>query len=54
VTRIVVNDHLTWVKLPKKKGKTIVLLHGGLSQSSSLLRTLGPSLANHFEDRGHQ
>jgi pimeloyl-ACP methyl ester carboxylesterase len=58
VTRIAVNDHLTWVKLPKKKGKTIVLLHGGLSQSSSLLRVLGPSLATHFElaafdRRGH-
>jgi pimeloyl-ACP methyl ester carboxylesterase len=53
-----VNDHLTWVKLPKKKRKTIVLLHGGLSQSSSLLRTLGPSLSNRFElaafdRRGH-
>jgi pimeloyl-ACP methyl ester carboxylesterase len=58
VTRIVVNDHLTWVKLPKKKRKTIVLLHGGLSQSSSLLRTLGPSLSHRFElaafdRRGH-
>jgi pimeloyl-ACP methyl ester carboxylesterase len=58
VTRIVVNDHLTWVKLPKKRRKTIVLLHGGLSQSSSLLRTLGPSLSAHFElaafdRRGH-
>ena len=58
MTRIVVNDHLTWVKLPKKKRKTIVLLHGGLSQSSSLLRVLGPSLATHFElaafdRRGH-
>ena len=53
-----VNDHLTWVKLPKRKGKTVVLLHGGLSQSSSLLRVLGPSLAKRFElaafdRRGH-
>lgn len=52
------NNHLTWVKLPKKKGKTIVLLHGGLSQSSSLLRVLGPGLEKKFElaafdRRGH-
>lgn len=58
VTHIVVNDHLTWVKLPKKKGKTVVLLHGGLSQSSSLLQALGPRLHNRFEvaafdRRGH-
>jgi pimeloyl-ACP methyl ester carboxylesterase len=58
VTHIVVNNHLTWVKLPKKKRKTIVLLHGGLSQSSSLLGTLGPSLSARFElaafdRRGH-
>jgi pimeloyl-ACP methyl ester carboxylesterase len=58
VTRIVVNDHLTWVKLPKKKGKTVVLLHGGLSQSSSMLRALRPGLSKKFEvaafdRRGH-
>lgn len=58
VTRIVLNDHLTWVKLPKKKGKTVVVLHGGLSQSSSLLRVVGPSLSPRFEvaafdRRGH-
>jgi pimeloyl-ACP methyl ester carboxylesterase len=58
VPRIELNDHLTWVKLPKKKGKTVVLLHGGLSQSSSLLQTLGPRLHNSFElaafdRRGH-
>ncbi len=52
------NDHLTWALLPKKKGKTVVLLHGGLSSSASLLRVLGPSLAKRFEiaafdRRGH-
>ncbi len=52
------NDHLTWALLPKKKGKTVVLLHGGLSSSASLLRAVGPSLAKRFElaafdRRGH-
>ncbi len=44
--------------IPKKKSKTVVLLHGGLSQSSSLLRTLGPSMSKRFtlaafDRRGH-
>jgi pimeloyl-ACP methyl ester carboxylesterase len=58
VTRILVNNHPTWVKLPKKRGKTVLLLHGGLSQSSSLLRVLGPHLSKTFvlaafDRRGH-
>jgi pimeloyl-ACP methyl ester carboxylesterase len=58
VTRILLNDHPTWARVPRKKGKTIVLLHGGLSSSASLLRTLGPSLAKKFsvaafDRRGH-
>jgi pimeloyl-ACP methyl ester carboxylesterase len=58
VTRILLNDHPTWALLPKKKGKTILLLHGGLSSSESLLRTLGPSLSKRFalaafDRRGH-
>lgn len=52
------NDHPTWALLPKKKGRTIVLLHGGLSSSASLLRVLGPRLSKSFElaafdRRGH-
>jgi len=44
--------------LPKKKGKTVVLLHGGLSSSASLLRVLGPKLSKRFaiaafDRRGH-
>jgi pimeloyl-ACP methyl ester carboxylesterase len=58
VTRVQLNDHPTWVLLPKKKGKTVVLLHGGLSSSSSLLRVLGPRLSKRFaiaafDRRGH-
>lgn len=52
------NDHPTWALLPKRKGKTVVLLHGGLSSSASLLRVLGPSLSKQFalaafDRRGH-
>lgn len=52
------DDHPTWALLPKKKGRTIVLLHGGLSSSASLLRVLGPPLSKRFElaafdRRGH-
>lgn len=48
VTRILLNEHPTWALLPKKKGKTIVLLHGGLSSSESLLRVLGRRLSKNF------
>ncbi|HEY5265892.1 MAG TPA: alpha/beta hydrolase [Acidimicrobiales bacterium] len=58
MTRILLNEHPTWAALPKKKGKTVVLLHGGLSSSESLLRVLGPRLSKHFalaafDRRGH-
>lgn len=58
MTRILLNDHPTWALLPKKKGKTILLLHGGLSSSESLLRTLAPGLSKRFalaafDRRGH-
>lgn len=52
------NDNSTWARLPKAKGKTVVLLHGGLSRSASLLTTLGPGLSRRFQlaafdRRGH-
>jgi pimeloyl-ACP methyl ester carboxylesterase len=52
------NDHPTWALLPKRKGKTVVLLHGGISSSASLLRVLGPPLSKRFvlaafDRRGH-
>ncbi|MGC2486398.1 MAG: alpha/beta hydrolase [Acidimicrobiales bacterium] len=58
MTRIDLNGHPTWVKLPKRKGPTIVLLHGGLSESESLLRPLAPGLSKRFQlaafdRRGH-
>jgi pimeloyl-ACP methyl ester carboxylesterase len=58
VTTISLNGHPTWAHLPKRKGETIVLLHGGMSSSGSLLKSIGPSLAKHyrvaaFDRRGH-
>ncbi len=58
VTTISLNGHPTWAKLPRGKGTTLVLLHGGMSSSASLLRSIGPSLAKRyrvaaFDRRGH-
>lgn len=58
MTRILLNNHPTWALLPKKKGRTVVILHGGLSSSASLLRVLGPRLSKRFviaafDRRGH-
>jgi len=58
VTRILLDGHLTWAHLPQKKGRVVVLLHGGLSSSESLLRTLASTLGKSFalaafDRRGH-
>jgi len=58
VTIISLNDHPTWARLPRRKGPTVVLLHGGMSSSASLLKSIGPTLAKHhriaaFDRRGH-
>src|SRR6204780_1449618 len=58
VTTISLNGHPTWAKLPRGKGTTLVLLHGGMSSSASLLKSVGPSLAKRyrvaaFDRRGH-
>src|SRR5271169_6325707 len=58
MTVIALQGHPTWAQLPKRKGRTVVLLHGGMSSSASLLRTLGPRLAKDFrvaafDRRGH-
>jgi pimeloyl-ACP methyl ester carboxylesterase len=58
VTTISLNGHPTWAKLPRGKGTTVVLLHGGMSSSASLLKSIGPSLAKRyrvaaFDRRGH-
>jgi pimeloyl-ACP methyl ester carboxylesterase len=58
VTMISLNGHPTWARIPKKKGPTVVLLHGGMSSSASMLRSIGPSLQKRyavaaFDRRGH-
>ena len=58
MTTISLNGHPTWARLPRGKGPTVVLLHGGMSSSASLLKSIGPSLARHyrvaaFDRRGH-
>lgn len=58
VTVISLQGHPTWARLPTRKGRTIALLHGGMSSSASLLRSLGRPLAKEFriaafDRRGH-
>ena len=58
VKRIPLNGHPTWVTIPKKKGPIVVLLHGGMSSSASLLSSIGPYLEKDFrvaafDRRGH-
>ena len=49
----------TWVLVPKKKkGEVVLLLHGGMSSSNSLLASIGPHLKKKFrlaafDRRGH-
>jgi pimeloyl-ACP methyl ester carboxylesterase len=50
--------HPTWVKVPSRGGAAVILLHGGMSSSASLLRSIGPGLATSFsvgafDRRGH-
>ena len=58
VTTISLHGHPTWARVPKGKGPTVLLLHGAMSSSASLLRSIGPSLAKRyrvaaFDRRGH-
>jgi pimeloyl-ACP methyl ester carboxylesterase len=58
MTRVALNGHPTWVRVAKKRAPTLVLLHGGMSSSASLLRSVGPGLAKFyriaaFDRRGH-
>ena len=55
---IELNGHRTWVLVPKKKGEVVLLLHGGMSSSASLLSSIGPHLKKRFrlaafDRRGH-
>ncbi len=55
---IELRGHPTWVKVAKNKRPTLVLLHGGMSSSGSLQRSIGRRLAKDFriaafDRRGH-
>jgi pimeloyl-ACP methyl ester carboxylesterase len=52
------NGHKTWVHLPKGKGEVVLLLHGGLSSSKSMLENVAPRFDRSFkvaafDRRGH-
>jgi pimeloyl-ACP methyl ester carboxylesterase len=58
VTTISLNGHPTWARLPRGKGPVVLLLHGGMSSSASLLKSIGPPLSKRhrvaaFDRRGH-
>jgi len=63
VAKIKLNGHPTWVTVSKKKRTykkrpTVLLLHGGMSSSASLLKSIGPGLKKQFriaafDRRGH-
>lgn len=55
-----INGHPTWVedRDPGREGPTVLLLHGGLSSSETLLDSIGPALETDyrvvaFDRRGH-
>jgi pimeloyl-ACP methyl ester carboxylesterase len=55
---VTLNGHRTWAVLGRGRGPRVVLLHGGLSSSASLLRSIGPRLSRQFavsafDRRGH-
>jgi len=55
---VALNGHPTWALRGRGRGPRLVLLHGGLSSSASLLRSIGPRLSRHFavsafDRRGH-
>jgi len=52
------NGQRTWALVPRKKGETVLLLHGGMSSSASMLTSIGPHLKKKFhlaafDRRGH-
>lgn len=56
--RIEINGHPTWVDLRGETGDTVLLLHGGMSNSDLLLEVMGAALAERhrlvaFDRRGH-
>jgi pimeloyl-ACP methyl ester carboxylesterase len=58
MTKVMLNGHPTWAQIAEKSSPTVVLLHGGMSHSASMLRSIGPGLAKYyrvaaFDRRGH-
>lgn len=58
MTTVRLNGHPTWVTVGRTRGDDVVLLHGGLSSSASLRRSVGRRLSatyrvSAFDRRGH-
>ncbi len=58
MTTVRLNGHPTWVNVGRTRGEDVVLLHGGLSSSASLRRSVGRRLSaayrvSSFDRRGH-
>jgi pimeloyl-ACP methyl ester carboxylesterase len=58
VTTVALNGHPTWAHVSASRRPALVLLHGGLSSSRSLRRSVGPLLERRFavsafDRRGH-
>ena len=58
MSEIVLNGHPTWARISERRAPRLVLLHGGMSSSASLLRTMAPHLEKRFsiaafDRRGH-
>jgi pimeloyl-ACP methyl ester carboxylesterase len=55
---LTLHGHPTWAQVAKKSAPTVVFLHGGMSSSASMLRSIGPGLSKNyriaaFDRRGH-
>jgi pimeloyl-ACP methyl ester carboxylesterase len=58
MTTLMLNDHPTWATIGKKGRPPLVLLHGAMSSSVSMLDSIGPRLSKDFrlcafDRRGH-
>jgi len=58
MTTVTILGHPTWAKVPARGRPAVILLHGAMSSSASLLRSVGPGLKQHyrvgaFDRRGH-
>ena len=58
MTTLLLRGHRTWAKIPARGRPAVILLHGAMSSSRSLLRSIGPGLSKWyhvgaFDRRGH-